>query len=96
MTYEFHPEASQEFLDAIKHYEACESGLGYDFFVEVHSGVDHILAHPKAWPVLDGDIRRFLTNRFPYGILYSIETDRIFILAVMHLHREPGYWKHRN
>jgi len=43
----------------------------------------------------DGDIRRCLTNRFPYGILYSIESDRIFILAVMHLHRDPDYWKHR-
>ncbi len=49
----------------------------------------------KAWPVLEGDIRRSLVNRFPYGVLYSEERDKIFIVAVMNLYREPGYWKQR-
>jgi len=47
------------------------------------------------WPGLEDDIRRCLTNRFPYGVLYSIEANEIFILAVMHMHRDPDYWKHR-
>jgi len=34
-------------------------------------------------------------SRFPYGVLYSIEPDRVYILAVMHLHRHPDYWKSR-
>jgi len=29
------------------------------------------------------------------GVLYSVERNGIFILAVMHLHRDPDYWKHR-
>jgi hypothetical protein len=24
-----------------------------------------------------------------------VEAGGIFILAIMHLHRDPGYWKHR-
>ena len=27
---------------------------------------------------------------------YAIESDTIFILAVMHLHRSPAYWMHRS
>jgi len=45
--------------------------------------------------VLDGDVRRSLVKRFPYGVLYSKENNGILILAVMNLHREPGYWETR-
>ena len=38
---------------------------------------------------MEDDVRRCLTSRFPYGVLYSIETDEVFILAVMHLNRNP-------
>jgi hypothetical protein len=45
--------------------------------------------------VMEEDVRRCLVNRFPYGVLYSIESTEIFILAVMHLRRDPDYWKKR-
>lgn len=50
---------------------------------------------PTRWQIVDQDIRRCLTRRFPYGILYTIEADYILILAVMHCSREPDYWKAR-
>lgn len=96
MRYAFHPEAHAEFLEAIERYEERGSGLGYDFALEVYSVIDRIVAYPKTWPFLDGEIRRSLVRRFPYGVLYAEESDLIFIVAVMHLHRDPGYWKHRN
>ena len=92
MTYSFHPKAEIEFYESINYYEECEKGLGYDFSVEVYSAIQKILDYPLVWPILSGDIRRCFTNRFPYGVLYSIESDEIFILAVMHLHRDPDYW----
>ena len=91
----FHPEAETEFNEAIDYYEECEPGLGEDFAIEVHATIQNILTYPEAWPMLEDDIRRCLTSRFPYGVLYSIETEGVFILAVMHLHRNPDYWKHR-
>ena len=45
--------------------------------------------------VFEGEIRRSLVKRFPYGILYSKEQKGIFIVAVMNLYRQPEYWKHR-
>ncbi len=95
MKYSFHPEAELEFADAIDYYEEKEQGLGYDFAVEVYSTIERILAHPEAWPILEEDIRRSLVRRFPYGILYVETDEEIFIVAVMHLRRDPEYWKHR-
>jgi len=44
---------------------------------------------------MEEDVCRFLTKIFPYAVLYTIERDYILIAAVMHCHREPGYWHHR-
>jgi hypothetical protein len=44
---------------------------------------------------LNNGIRRCLVKRFPYGILYGIDVDKIFVVAIMHLHRKPGYWLSR-
>ncbi len=95
MKYSFHPEAEVEFNQAIDYYENYAEGLGYDFAVEVYSAIERIVAYPKAWTTLTEDVRRCLTRRFPYGVLYTEEPESIFLLAVMHLHRDPDYWKHR-
>ncbi len=95
MKYSFHPEAAAEFVQAIEYYEECEASLGYDFAIEVYAAIERTMAYPKAWPIIEEDIRRSLTRRFPFGILYAEEGEELFIVAVMHLHRDPGYWKHR-
>ncbi len=95
MKFWFHPEADEELLSAIRYYQECQEGLGDDFFYEAQSAIKRILDFPKAWPILERDVRRCLLNRFPYGILYSIEPDGIFIVAVMPLQLNPDYWKHR-
>jgi hypothetical protein len=43
MTFDFHPEAEAEFIEAIDYYEGCEPGLGEDFSLEVQSSVCNIL-----------------------------------------------------
>ena len=40
-------------------------------------------------------VRRCLTRRFPYGIIYQIVDHEILIIAVMHLKRRPMYWQNR-
>ena len=95
MNFSFHPEAEEEFRKATDYYAEIEPGLGYDFALEIYSTIKRSVEFPKAWAVLEGDVRRSLVRRFPYGILYSEERDGIFIVAVMNLHREPEYWQHR-
>ena len=93
----FHPEAQAELNYAINHYEDSEPSLGYQFAIEVYAAVEQIKANPRLWPLLNDEVRRCLIHRFPYGIIYSIDDvpSTVLILAVMHLHREPGYWSER-
>jgi hypothetical protein len=95
MTFSFHPEAEEEFYAGIDYYEDCEVGLGFDFSVEIFTAVNNIINYPEAWPIVEDDIRRCLINRFPFGVLYSLEQTSVLILAVMHQRRQPDYWKNR-
>jgi hypothetical protein len=96
MNFLFHPEAETEFLTAIDWYEKRASGLGADFAVEIHAAIQRAVTLPLAWPRIDSDIRRVLVNRFPYGVLYAPDNGSIYILAVMHLRRQPDYWRSRS
>ena len=95
MNFSFHPEAENEFDDAVGYYEDCEPGLGFDFAREIQATILNITDYPGLWPEIEKQVRRCLVRRFPYGVLYSLEPSGVFILAVMHLHRTPDYWKHR-
>jgi plasmid stabilization system protein ParE len=91
----FHPEADEEMQAAAYWYEQRTKGLGLSFLDEVQAGIERVATDPMAWEAVVGPIRRYLLKRFPYAILYQVEADRILILAVMHLHRQPGYWRRR-
>lgn len=67
MNYSFHPEAEKEFLEAIDYYEGRKEGLGFDFPTEVYAAIGRAAEHPKSWPILEGDVRRCQTSRFPLG-----------------------------
>ncbi len=95
MRFEFHPDALAEYENATLYYAGCQDGLELRFIAAVEHVIQQIIEAPERWLVLEDDIRRCLTRVFPYAILYSVETDYVLIVAVMHSHREPGYWRKR-
>lgn len=82
-------------MDAVQFYESRQCGSGGEFLNEIEGSIESILRNPKQHGVLEGDVRIARTRRFPYGLLFTIEPDGILVVAVMHLHRNPGYWKQR-
>ena len=95
MRIEFHPEALAEFKDAAQYYVGCQENMELRFIAAVESVLDRIQQNPQWGRIFEDDIRRSLTHIFPYAVLYSIEADYLLIIAVMHCHREPDYWRHR-
>jgi toxin ParE1/3/4 len=65
------------------------------FITRVEFTLSQIQKTPDPWRIFEEDVRRCLTRVFPYAVLYTIEPDYLLIIAVMHCHREPGYWRHR-
>lgn len=91
----FHPEAQAELDEAVGFYEARLPGLGTDFRREVEVATRRIQESPERWSPFDKETRRFLIRRFPYSVIYLELLDHIWIVAVAHHKRRPGYWHHR-
>ncbi len=85
-----------ELEDAFLFHELEFEGLGWRFKEEVRKAAIRISEYPKAWSIERGDIRKCLLHTFAYKLLYSVEEDHMFIIAVAHQHRKPNYWISRN
>ncbi len=92
---EFDYDAKAEMADASYFYEDRRKGLGVSFLREVEKTVRRIAKFPESGPTLKPNIRRAFVKKFPYAVLYSIQAEKIFIVAVMHCSRKPEYWRER-
>jgi plasmid stabilization system protein ParE len=95
MTYSYHPHARRELDDAADYYDSIDLRLGDEFFEEIDDCISRLLMSPLAWTKLRGSVRRCRTHRFPYSLIYDLEKEHVFIVAVMHSSREPNYWADR-
>ncbi|MEA3353851.1 MAG: type II toxin-antitoxin system RelE/ParE family toxin [Campylobacterota bacterium] len=87
--------AISELNDTFRYYELQQTNLGHRFVAAVKESVELIEYYPKGWHCLSPNIRRCLVKNFPYGVIYQIKDDNIFILAISNLHRKPNYWENR-
>lgn len=92
----FHHDAEGEIDDAMAYYESRRSGFGLVFLAEVQRVTDLIRQHPLRWAVYKNTVfRKCSLKRFPYAIYY-LELDHcVWIAAVAHQKRKPGYWSQR-
>ena len=47
MKYDFHPDALEEYKDAARYYEACQSGLGQRFLEAIEHAIQQIIEKPS-------------------------------------------------
>ena len=94
MSIELHPEADGEFAAQVDYYEEREPGLGQRFYHEVIAALKWIVENP-AVPRLRRNYRRLNLRVFPFYVAYVVENDLIWVLAIAHGHRKPGYWAER-
>ena len=87
--------ARREAAEAASWYEGESPALGRAFLALVDTVLDRVTENPQQFPVVHRDIRRALLKRFPYGIFYSIEPNRIVVFAIMHARRDPAQWQRR-
>ncbi|MBL8498239.1 MAG: type II toxin-antitoxin system RelE/ParE family toxin [Nitrosomonas sp.] len=76
-------------------YQNQAEGLGDDFLHELELAYQTLTEFPETWPKFRKNYRRFLLRKFPFSVLYRLQAGTIFVVAVMHNSRKPGYWKDR-
>jgi len=96
MTIRYHPEAVDELTEAARYYEDQQPGLGGRFLDSVEASLSLLEKAPEIWPADSRGRRKYLVRRFPYLIIYRYQDGQIYVLAIAHTKRKPGYWKKRD
>ncbi len=87
------PEAEMEMAEAFAWYEARVPGLGSEFLLTVDAIMNAILRNPQQYPVVHKNLRRAITRRFPYQVIFIVEEKQIVVIAVFHAKRNPDSWQ---
>jgi len=95
MKFRFHPDALEEYQESAQYYVSINPLVARRFVDEIEAAIRQMCKHPKAYTIIEDDIRRCLVKKFPFGLYFSLEADYLLIVAVMHLSRMPEYWKER-
>jgi len=90
--YRLTSEARDELNGSVSFYNSEYSGLGQDFAFEVRRLCRRIAKAPEAGFEVRPDVRRRIVRRFPYSVLYTVESGEVVVLAIAHQSRKPGYW----
>jgi plasmid stabilization system protein ParE len=91
----FHPEADQEYLSSLAWYQERSLTAALNFESEFQRAIGQIAEAPERWPVYFSGCRRYVLHQFPFFIVYRVFPSEVFVLAVVHGHRRPGYWQGR-
>ena len=90
-----HPAADEELAEAVRHYSEIDPDLGVRFYREIERLIEDVCAHRQRYRQIDPPLRRRISADFPYALIYVEKPDHVLIVAVMHLKRQPGYWRKR-
>ena len=94
MRVELKPAAVADVAAALKYYEDARSGLAREFLDAFDAVLGRLALFPEGATTVEGShpVRRASLRRFPFGVFYLPEDERIVVLRVMHSARHPEDW----
>ena len=95
MRVEFLSPANLDYVKAVDFYESERPGLGLEFIEDLERTVVFIGRFPSLGSPAPQNTRRVRLHTFPYALVYQVRRDTIWIVAVEHHSRQPGFWRDR-
>jgi plasmid stabilization system protein ParE len=95
MEVSYQTEARSEGLAAAAWYEMQQDGLSGRFLAQWRETESRMASNPECHRCFEGELRKCRFSIFPYALVFRIKDRRIQVLAVMHMSREPRYWRER-
>jgi toxin ParE1/3/4 len=90
-----HPEAREETNRSAEYIEQKRSGSGEELLDDIEQAFKNVSNEPMRWRVRRYGYRRYIVQRFGYLVWYRERNGYVFVIAVHHGSRKPGYWKKR-
>jgi plasmid stabilization system protein ParE len=88
------PSARDDLEDGFHFYENQEAGLGTYFLESLFSDIDSLQLYAGIHRKVFGN-HRSLSKRFPFAIYYGVESQTIFVKAILDCRRDPKLHRRR-
>lgn len=95
MRIDFHPDATAELESNSDWYAERSPCAARDFLVAIDVAMTSIADDPARFFRIDNRHQACSVVKFPFQIVYRHAENRIFIIAIAHAKRRPGYWRDR-
>lgn len=83
--------ARDDLIEGFSFYEKQEPGLGAYFLSSLYSDVEALRIFHGIHPKVYRGFHRALSNRFPFAVYYTYETETVLIRAVVDCRRNPSW-----
>jgi plasmid stabilization system protein ParE len=87
--------AEEDIDTAAQWYAEQNPEVALEFLDAVNTAFERLAQFPLAHPEIQLNIRRILTNKFPFCIYYAVDNNYIRVVAVLHIRRSPDTWQKR-
>jgi len=91
----FHPAALAELRKSADFYAVRSPQAAQQFALAMDQALQAVLADPQRYVRVSRRERGCRVEKFPFQIIFRVVGDVIFVVAVAHAKRRPGYWKRR-
>jgi len=93
----FRQPAVEDVVEAAAWYEAHAPGLGEQLIDEILRATERAQDNPELFRIVhpNGNVRRVLTNRFPYRVFFSVVDQTLYVHAILHGARHDRRWTER-
>ncbi|MGH7951796.1 MAG: type II toxin-antitoxin system RelE/ParE family toxin [Limisphaerales bacterium] len=91
----FHPDADEEYVHAVQYYADIDIKLGNRFYDKIERVIGEVCANPERFRKFDPPAQRHFSRDFPFAVIFLNKPEYVWIVAVMHMKRRPGYWRGR-
>ncbi len=95
MKLEYHPEASAELEEVVRHYAGVDPDVAERFLKAFDRATRRMLTMPESYPGYQATVRKALLAGFPYKIFFCLRDETVYLVAVAHASRKPDYWADR-
>lgn len=92
---QFFEEAGEEIERERGWYRQRSESAEAAFLKELDHAIEAISESPRRWPVDIQNTRRYVFPNFPFSFIYFFEEEIVFVVALAHQSRRPGYWSER-
>ncbi len=92
---ELHPEALRDYEEAYDWYARQSLRAAEGFDGELRETLAKLMLDASLGIEIDAVHRFYRLKRYPYYLVFRIDPDRIWVVAVSHNRRDPSYWRGR-